>query len=481
MEDYSFHHKSTTGAVFLAVCGLYACIHLDRQILAILAESVKSDLHLPDRELGALTGTAFSIAYGLLGLYFGTLADRLDRLALVRRGAWVWSVSCICAALAPHYSFLVACRAGVAVGEAIATAAAISLLADLAGERYRARAAGVFLTAAFIGAGAAAILGGSIIELLHDRTALPGWRVALVVAGTPGIAGALFLRRFVDRTVTEPAVRSAAMPVGMGPAALVIASLCAVLLQMYLPAIGSVPGGVSVAAVVAVRWVNRLRCHDPAAYRATLGERAFRYFVLAFAAIMFVDSAASFWLLPFAQRHYGLSAALAGSRLGGLMIAGGMIGCLVGGWAADRWRRSLITGRVWTALLAVTAEGAAILLAVESNDYLTFSIAFGVFCFASGGWTATAAAIAFDIVPAVHRGTGAAEYFLVTTLLGPGLGPFLVGLGSDLSGSAGAALGWSCGLCLVSAAALIGLGALLQRRGELRGSQTGVGEHTPST
>jgi MFS family permease len=84
--------KAARIGIFAGLCWLYACIHLDRQILGILAESVKSDLRISDAALGALTGSAFSIVYALLGLYFGRLADVADRLALVRTGAWVWSL-----------------------------------------------------------------------------------------------------------------------------------------------------------------------------------------------------------------------------------------------------------------------------------------------------------------------------------------------------------------------------------------------------
>ena len=40
---------------------------------------------------------------------------------------------------------LIASRGGVAVGEAMASAAAISLMSEISGERYRARATSVFL------------------------------------------------------------------------------------------------------------------------------------------------------------------------------------------------------------------------------------------------------------------------------------------------------------------------------------------------
>jgi MFS family permease len=445
--------------IFLAVCWLYACIHLDRQVLSVLAESVKSDLHLSDQQLGVLTGSAFSIAYALLGLYFGILADRIDRLVLVRTGAWIWSLSCIAAALAPGYSMLVASRGGVAVGEAIATSAAVSLMSELAGETHRARTASVFFVSAFIGGGAAAMGGGAIVEMFRNSDAIAGWRAALVAAGMPGIAGALFLNVFFRREamrqlIQQPPPRAELIVILSLAAALVL------LVQMYAAPVWSVPLCVLAALGIALWWARRLQQSDQPAYHATLGYKPFRYLVLAFAALMFVDYAAAFWFIPYAQRRFQLDAASAGAQLGGLMILGGIVGCVAGGSIADRWRKMQDSGRVWTALAAVLAEGMAILIALAQTDYVTFMAAFAVFCFASGAWTGVAAAIAFDIVPARHRGVSAAAYFFLTTILGPGLGPFLVGLGSDLLGSLRMALAWACPLVLLSAASLVRVASL---------------------
>jgi MFS family permease len=457
-------YKSTKIGIFLAICWLYACIHLDRQILGVLAESVKSDLHLQDQQLGVLTGSAFSIVYALLGLYFGALADRSDRLRLVRTGAWVWSLSCIAAAFAPGYAMLVAARAGVAVGEAIASAAAVSMIAELAGEKYRARAASVFLTSAFIGAGMAAIIGGAVIGLLRNVDRIAGWRAALVVVGLPGIAGALYLLLFQRREVWRPAMDHS--PPGARVAAvLIFAALGAVVVQMLWPPVIGVPVCVLTTIVIAVWWMRRLRRANRSAYFATWGQKPFRYLVLAFTAVTFVDYAAAFWLIPYTQRRFSVGAEMVGPQLGGLMIVGGICGCMLGGWFADRWRMLHPGGRVWAALIAVLGEGAAILIALGQSDYTGLLVAFGAFCLSSGGWTGVAAAIAFDVVPREHRGTGTSIYFLLTTTLGPGLGPFLVGLGSDRLGSVSAALAWSCVLVLVAAAALLQLGSLLNLGG----------------
>jgi MFS family permease len=470
-------NKSTKISIFLAVCWLYACIHLDRQTLAVLAESVKSDLHLQDRELGALTGSAFALTYALLGLYFGEMADRRDRMHMVCVGAWVWSLACIGGAFALDFRMLVVSRVGIAVGEAIATPAAVALIAEFAGEKYRARVASLFLTSAFVGAGSAAILGGSVSDLMHHAIAVSGWRAALFAAGVPGIAGALYLSRMggndPDRSPDGGARASAPGAAATGaisPAAgvLGVGVAVVVLLQVYCTPGWSVPLCVVLVSSIALWWGRALHRSNPRAFRATLGQSTFRLVVLSFAAVLFVDSAAGFWLIPYAQRRFGLSVLTVGTQMGSLIIAGGIGGCLAGGWIADRWRKTRRSGRAWAALLAVVAEAVSILIALGQSDYSAFVRIAGAFCIFSGAWVGVAAALAFDAVPGAHRGTGTSIYFLVTTLLGPAVGPFLVGWGSDALGSLGSALAWSCTVILIAVITLARLAARLERSSEVR-------------
>jgi hypothetical protein len=88
-------------------------------------------------------------------------------------------------------------------------------------------------------------------------------------------------------------------------------------------------------------------------------------------------------------------------------------------------------------------------------------VAFAAFCLMSGGWTGVVAAVGLDLLPARNRSTGAAVYFLVTTLFGAGLGAFAVGWLSDALGSLGQALAWSCLVLIPAAGGLIGLAASL--------------------
>jgi MFS family permease len=452
--------RATRIAIFAALCWLYACIHLDRQMLAVLAESIKSDLALSDRQLGTLTGPAFSIVYALLGLLFGRFADHFDRRRLVVSGALVWSVASMAGALARGYGALVAARAGVALGEAIGTAAAVSLMAGVAGQRYRARAMSFFAAFAFAGAGCAAILGGWVASSFVTHWTA-GWRAALLVAGMPGIAGALCLLCLPspEAPAAQRALQQVIRPVVVP---LTLAAGLAMVLQMQWRPEAAVPVSIAVALLAGAWWVRDLYATDRAAYGATFGVAAYRWVLVTFSAGLFVDCAAEFWLFPYAQRTFDVGAARVGADLGALLIGGGIAGSLAGGWLADSWRRVSASGRVWAALVAVLAETLAILDALAQSNYAGLLVAFGALCIAAGAWVGVAAAIGLDIVPPRHRGTGTGAYFLITTLLGPGLGPFAVGLQSDRSGSLGQALAASTVIMLIAVIGLVRLGRQLR-------------------
>ena len=63
---------------------------LDRQVLSILAEPVRKDLHLTDSELGLLTGFAFALFYTLFGVPIAWLADRSHRVRIVALACATW-------------------------------------------------------------------------------------------------------------------------------------------------------------------------------------------------------------------------------------------------------------------------------------------------------------------------------------------------------------------------------------------------------
>src|SRR6478672_753995 len=69
----------------------YVFNFLDRQILGILAQPIKADLHLSDTQFGAVGGLAFALLYSLLGVPLAYLADRTSRSAVIAGALVVWS------------------------------------------------------------------------------------------------------------------------------------------------------------------------------------------------------------------------------------------------------------------------------------------------------------------------------------------------------------------------------------------------------
>ena len=72
--------RAWTLALLLAVSSLSI---LDRSIVNVLAQDIKTDLSISDAQLGLLTGTSFGVLYAVLGLPLGRVADRVNRFHLI--------------------------------------------------------------------------------------------------------------------------------------------------------------------------------------------------------------------------------------------------------------------------------------------------------------------------------------------------------------------------------------------------------------
>src|SRR5262249_14952739 len=112
------------------LCLVYAVNFLDRQILAILLQSIKNDLQLTDVQLGLLSGTAFGLFYATLGIPIARLADRFSRKAVIAVCLGLWSCMTVLCGTAGGFAQLFAYRMGVGVGEAGGGPPAHSLIAD---------------------------------------------------------------------------------------------------------------------------------------------------------------------------------------------------------------------------------------------------------------------------------------------------------------------------------------------------------------
>ncbi len=113
---------------------------VDRQILGILAGRIKADLLITDAQLGFLYGTVFGIFYAVFGVPLGVYADLGSRRKLIGWGLALWSLMTALSGMATGFTSLALARVGVGVGEASASPAAYSLIADLFPRARRATA-----------------------------------------------------------------------------------------------------------------------------------------------------------------------------------------------------------------------------------------------------------------------------------------------------------------------------------------------------
>src|SRR5437764_7266452 len=154
--------------------------YIDRTILSIMQVALKRDLHLSDTQLGTLTGLSFAIFYTTLALPIARLADRVARKYVLAAALTVWTLMTAASSLAGGYVSLLACRVGVAAGEAGCVPATHSLISDYFPRHRRATAMAVWGLALPLGGMLGFAVGGQL-------TAAVGWRRAFLFVGLGGL------------------------------------------------------------------------------------------------------------------------------------------------------------------------------------------------------------------------------------------------------------------------------------------------------
>src|SRR3954468_22402944 len=183
------------GGIVLALLLLaYIFNFLDRQILGILAQPIKADLHLTDTQFGAIGGLAFALLYSVLAIPLAMLADRTSRSAVVAGSLAVWSAFTAACGLAAGYGQLFLFRLGVGVGEAGGVAPSYALVSDYFPPERRARALAIFSLGIPIGSALGVFFGGWIASHLD-------WRSAFMIVGAAGIPAALLVRFGISEPV----------------------------------------------------------------------------------------------------------------------------------------------------------------------------------------------------------------------------------------------------------------------------------------
>ena len=376
----------------------YTCSFIDRQILTLLIEPIRRDLQVTDTQVSMLGGLAFSILYTTLGMPLARLADQAHRRNLMTIGVAVWSLMTAVCGVARGFWGLFAARVGVGVGEAALSPAAFSLLADYFPPQRLARAASVYSTGVYFGAGLALMIGGAIIQMVSNaptrEVPLLGpvfpWQFTFLVVGLLGLPIALLML-----TIREPRRRGAAARAD-GTADSAASSWLA--LRSFMR-----------------QNTRTIVCH--------IG--AFTLFGTAIGCYLF-------WSPTLMMRNHGWSASRAGFTVGAMMFVLGTAGVYCGGWLADRLTAAGRQDAILRAAFVGMACGLPFLIAtplIDDPRLATLSLGGAIFFMAfPQGLPSSALQI---VTPNPLRAQMTAIYFFIGNLIANGLGPIIPALLTD--------------------------------------------------
>lgn len=81
--------------------------YVDRQVLSVLIEPIKTEFRVSDAAMGLVSGFAFAAFYAVLGIPVARAADRGNRRVIIATALVLWSVMSTMCGLARSFSQLV--------------------------------------------------------------------------------------------------------------------------------------------------------------------------------------------------------------------------------------------------------------------------------------------------------------------------------------------------------------------------------------
>ncbi len=376
--------------VLTVLCLTYVVNVMDRSVLGALLEPIRHEFDATDTQLGLLGGLAFALFYATLGVPIAALADRTSRRNVVAVCAALWSVMTALCGAASSFGMLLAARIGTAIGEAGGTPPSHALISDYFPLGRRATALSIFALGVPIGGMLGNFLGGWGNELF-------GWRYAFVLTGVPGVAVALLVRftiREPTRGQSDRASRDAA-------------------------------NGGSTATAGAAPPIRQALLY--------LWKRpSFRHMSFAAALHSVVWYAGSAFNNSFFIRVHHMSTGEAGSWVAALLAIGG-VGTLLGGYFADSL--SVTTGdRRW--YMWVPGYATLAMVPFQFSSYIGSSLwvvipSFSIMLILGSMFFGPSFAMSQALATLRMRAVSTSLVLFLQTLIGLGLGPFLVGVISD--------------------------------------------------
>jgi MFS family permease len=356
---------------------------VDIQIIAALLESIRREFSFSDTQLGLLSGAAFALFYGTLGIPVAWLADRYNRRNIMVIALGLWSAMTALCGLAVGFWSLFLARIGVGVGEAGGQPPAYSMMSDYFPSERRSSVFAILNTSVPAGVFTGFIVGGWVNEYY-------GWRAAFLCVGVPGVLLALLIRL----TVREP------------------------------------PRG----------WSEN-RTHAAAEPSPGLKEtlkylwqvKTYRYLVLATSIFTLGAFGSGIWIPSFFQRVHGMGAAETNTWLAFIYGGGGVFGAALGGYLADHLARKTGDQRwpLWVSAIASISILPFSFFVYLWHDPIQALLVHTGTTTLMHMWMGPAYGTVQSLAGLRRRAMAAAINGLVVSLVAFGLGPTIIGIASD--------------------------------------------------
>ena len=392
---------------------IFILSYFDRFILSLLVEPIKEALKLSDFQIGLLLGPAFSLFHIIVAIPLGWYADRSNRKYLLIAGILLWCTMTASSGLVATFLPLFLMRLGLGLGEAVVSPCSVSMISDYFDRKDRPRAISVYMAGPYLGAGLAFLLGGFLVrelqELGHVTWPLFGtlapWQATFVLVGIPG-----FIFAGMMLTVREPQRQEKT---------------------------ATDRNGWYAFHYIFKRW------------------RGFGALFVG-STCNFALSALTLWNVPLFSRVWGWGVAETGLVTGAFYFTAGPIGTAVAVWAHKKLgpRHIDASMRVLLLGLLICVPGSALypIMPTAEIAVVFMFIAFVGKSVATAGGPASMALI----TPGEIRTQSMAIFNTVISLIGPLLGPPIIGMITDLSGDPK-----NIGIVLTSYVILLGAPAIL--------------------
>jgi predicted MFS family arabinose efflux permease len=378
-DNYSETYRTYVLALLFTV---YVVNFVDRQIVAILMESIKLEFALTDTQLGIISGLAFAIFNASVGILIGRLADRWVRRTIIALALTLWSGMTAACGFANSYFTLVLARIGVGIGEAGAGPPAHSLIADYFPPSRRATALAIYTSGINIGILIALLVGGWVNQFF-------GWRAAFLVVGIPGLLLAVIVRL----TLKEP------------------------------------PRGLSEN----IDYQNSPEISFLQSIRHLLSIPSFRHACLGDGIFSMLLYGALNWMAVHFIRLHGMETGVLGTALALILGIAGFIGTFGAGFLSD-YLVKRFNDPGWHLRLAGIVSFLSLPFFLGtfllSNTTMALAMIIGAWLFGSA-WLGPVYSVIQGVAGVRSRALAAALAHFFVNLIGLGLGPLAVGMMSD--------------------------------------------------